>query len=111
LERYGREEKKEMLKEVRARRKEAHERSRRLLIDMGFTIVEDIGPVSNKPWDFIVKKHGLTYYMDTKNPFSLRGKFTISTREIESMMDLRPNGVPSYLFVLPDGRNIFFTAT
>lgn len=96
MERYGREEKKEMLKKVRARRKEAHERSRRLLVDMGFTIEEDIGPVPNKPWDFIVKKHGLTYHVDTKNPSSLKLKFTISTKEIEVMINLRPTNVPSH---------------
>jgi len=100
-----------VLKKVRSRRKEAHEKAKSLLLDMGFTITEDIGHISNKPWDFIAKKHGLTFYIDAKSPFAEKGKFTISLSEMQGMLELRAEGIPAYLFVLPDGRNILFTAT
>lgn len=103
--------KSKILKEVRDRRTEVHERARKLLEEMGFTIEKDIGSVSNKPWDFIAKKHGLTFYVDAKNPFKAKGKFTISVSEMQGMLKLRADGVPTYLFILPDGKNILFTAT
>lgn len=99
-----------MLKEVRKKHKIAHEKARQILTDMGFKIEKDF-VVSNKPWDFIAKKHGQTYYIDSKSPFSAKkATFSISRSEIEGMMDLRSTGIPAYLFILPDGRNIFFVA-
>lgn len=100
----------ETLKKVRDRRTEAHERAKKLLEEMGFTIEKDIGPVSNKPWDFIAKKHGLTFYIDAKNPYSAKGQFKISVNEMLGMLKLRSDGVPTYLFILPDGKTILFTA-
>jgi hypothetical protein len=107
---YGKEEKSKKLEEVRKKHKLAHERARQLLEDMGFRIEKDY-VVSNKPWDFIAKKHGLTYYVDSKAPISRKkGTFSISQSEIEGMLELRPTGIPTYLLILPDGRNMLLTA-
>jgi len=111
LTKYTKEQKSKRLKEVRERRTEAHERARKILEEMGFSIEKDIGPISNKPWDFIAKKHGLTYYIDAKSPYTAKGQFKISLREMIGMLKLRRDGVPTYLFILPDGKNILFTAT
>jgi len=100
-----------MLKKVRDRQAVAHEKAKKLLIEMGFTIEKDIGPISNKPWDFIAKKHGLTFYVDAKSPFAERGKFTISLNEMRGMIELRASGIPAYLFILPEGKTMLFTGT
>jgi len=110
LGKYGKEQKRKTLEKVRGRRPKAHEKARTLLMNMGFKIVEDIDPVSSKPWDFIAKKHGLTFYVDTKNPFTEKGNFIITVSELQGMLKLSPNGVPAYLFIFPDERNILFTA-
>ena len=110
MSKYTRKEKSKRLSEVRGRQAEAHSKAREILREMGFSIEKDIGPVSNKPWDFIAKKHGLTYYVDAKSPYTKRGKFTISVSEINGMLKLRSQGIPTYLFILPDGRPILFTA-
>lgn len=108
---YDKKEKSEKLSEVRRKHREAHSKAKQLLIDMGFAIEKDL-VISNKPWDFIAKKHGLTYYIDSKSPFSTRkGSFTISLSEIKGMLKLRATGIPAYLLILPDGRNVLFTAT
>ncbi|MGB9659842.1 MAG: hypothetical protein ACPLY9_04905 [Nitrososphaerales archaeon] len=66
-----------------------------------------------------IKKHGivsgLDYGMkalgDAKSPYTAKGQFKISVNEMVGMLDLRTDGVPTYLFILPDGRTILFTAT
>lgn len=108
---YGKKEKSEKLAEVRSKHRRAHDKAKQLLVDMGFTIEKDL-VISNKPWDFTAKKHGLTYYIDSKAPFSTKkGSFTITLGEIKGMLKLRATGIPAYLLILPDGRSILFTAT
>ena len=108
---YTKEQKSKTLKRVRDRRAEAHNKARKLLEELGFAIDKDMGPISTKPWDFIAKKHGLTFYVDAKSPFAEKGKFIISLNELRGMLKLRIDGIPAYLFVLPEGKTMLFTAT
>jgi len=111
LGKYEKKQKKKMLEKVREQRAKSHERARMLLVNMGFEIVKDIGPISSKPWDFIAKRHGLTFYVDTKNPFTEKGKFIISVSELQGMVKLSSDGVPAYLFIFPDKKTyLLFTA-
>lgn len=106
---YGKEQKAKELEKVRKWHKKAHKRAKQLLEEMGFKIEKDLA-ISNKPWDFIARKHGFTYYIDSKSPYSRKGSFTISVSEMRGMLELRSEGVPAYLFILPKGEAILFTA-
>lgn len=104
---YGKKEKTKKLKEVRKKHIIGHAKAHQLLMNMGFEIVEE-HVISNKPWDFKAKKHGTTYYIDSKAPFSRKkGTFTITRNEIEGMLKARTSGIPAYLLILPDGRSMF----
>gem|GEM_PF-3888113 len=50
---------KQRLTEICERQSSAHRKAKKSLEAMGFQIVENLGPVTNKPWDFVAKKGGI----------------------------------------------------
>jgi len=86
------------------RMREFHPKALKLLKSLGFKIVWE-KCISNRPYDIIAEKDGLTYYVDLKAPVCA---CKISVNELKGMRRMSRRGIPVYLFMLPDGGYMFF---